>query len=96
LPKNIWDALLEDMAISTEADHWGMQPASLNRALRLNPGLKAIRDAYIGKIFCNPNAHGSAASFKSIPMHLAPTFCGKIPQACGGFTSMIKNGFGDT
>jgi hypothetical protein len=29
-------------------------------------------------------------------MHLAPTFGGKIPQACGGFTLMIKNGFGDT
>jgi len=54
LPKYIWDALLEDMAISTAAHHWGMQPASLNRALRLNPDLKAIRDAYIEKNILQP------------------------------------------
>ena len=42
------------MAISTAAHRWGMQPASLNRALRLNPGLKAIRDAYIEKNILQP------------------------------------------
>lgn len=54
LPKHIWDALLDGIDIRDAAEHWGLSAASLNRALRLNPELKAIRDEKIEKDILQP------------------------------------------
>lgn len=54
LPKHVWDALLEGMDIRDVKDHWGISAAMLNRALRLNPELKAIRETKIEKDILHP------------------------------------------
>lgn len=54
LPKHIWDALLEGVDIREVSDRWRIRPSGLNRALRLNPELKAIREMKIGNDILRP------------------------------------------
>lgn len=44
LPQHVWDALLDGVCIRKIAQTWRMTAVTINRALRLNPELKSLRE----------------------------------------------------
>ncbi|MEO7888272.1 TniQ family protein [Polaromonas sp.] len=67
LPQDVWDALLDGISVPEVARNWGRAPASINRALRLNPELKALRDAKITKDILTPKREWVCGFLQRVP-----------------------------